>query len=292
MSNVKVQNDRYTVEPLYQWDTNRKLTIYGLSLPSTPEIHFTNESMSRAIVQRATMDSAGVITVDIPNSLLQKPYKIKAYVCIDEGATFKSLYCIEIPVKARTKPGDYTLENDNEVYSFNALEKKVDNAVQELETATDLVNQARESYKLAEAIALKCDTTLDEIQSLYDDSKTALETCENKLSEIADWSNQLNEMDAKVEELETEQDSKANAPTISSFTLLASGWVDSQYSFETTYPSADYDIEIAVDSSATLEQVRAFNSAMITGNVATNIVKCYGSVPTVDIPIILKVVAK
>ena len=78
MATVNVEKNSYKVEPLYQWDLNQQLEVYGLSLATVPEIHFTNVAMSRAIVRQARMDAAGVITVDIPNSLLQKPYTIQA----------------------------------------------------------------------------------------------------------------------------------------------------------------------------------------------------------------------
>ena len=81
-------------------------------------------------------------------------------------------------------------------------------------------------------------------------------------------------------------------PTITTTTLLASGWNDGAYSFETGYPSATYDIEIALDSTASSEQVEAFNGAQIVGSATSNIIKAYGNVPTVDIPIILKVIKK
>lgn len=152
MAIISVQNERYTVDPLYQWDKNQVLEIKGLSLPSVPEIHFTNETMDRAIVRQAAMNSAGVITVDVPNSLLQKPYKIKAYVCIYEGETFETKYLIEIPVKARKKPSDYTLEDDLEVYSFNALENLVNNTVVTL-TANNKALESAVNAKCAETIA-------------------------------------------------------------------------------------------------------------------------------------------
>jgi len=129
MSIVTVTKNTYTVESLYQWDKDQVLKIRGLSLPAVPEIHFTNAAMDKAIVRQASMDAAGVITADIPNSLLQKPYKVKAYVCIYSGSTFETLYKVEIPVVARAMPADYTLEDDQEVYSFNALENKVENAL-------------------------------------------------------------------------------------------------------------------------------------------------------------------
>ncbi len=155
MASVKVENDRYTVDSLYQWDLNQVLEIYGLSLASIPEIHFTNETMDRAIVRQATMNAAGVISVEVPNSLLQKPYKITAYVCIYEGDTFRSLYAIVIPVTARKKPNDYTIEdNDGEIYSFNALENKVDNALALVNVKYDDIN-----VKYADIIAKHKDIT-------------------------------------------------------------------------------------------------------------------------------------
>lgn len=83
-------------------------------------------------------------------------------------------------------------------------------------------------------------------------------------------------------------------PTITTATLLASNWDSTAktYSFETNYPNASYDIEVALNSTATSEQAEAFNGAQIVGSATSNIIKAYGDVPTVDIPIILKVVTK
>lgn len=86
----------------------------------------------------------------------------------------------------------------------------------------------------------------------------------------------------------------ARKPTITTTTLLTLSWDSSAktYSFETDYPNASYDIEIALDSTATAEQAEAFNGAQIVGSATLNIIKAYGDVPTVDIPVILKVVTK
>ena len=84
----------------------------------------------------------------------------------------------------------------------------------------------------------------------------------------------------------------AYKPTITTVTLLASGWNDGAYSFETNYPNASYDIEVSLDSTATAEQAEAFNGAQIVGSATSNTIKAYGDVPTVDIPVIIKVVTK
>lgn len=85
-----------------------------------------------------------------------------------------------------------------------------------------------------------------------------------------------------------------NKPTVSGTILLVSSWdsVAKTYSFETNYPTSTYDIEIALDSTATSEQAEGFNGAQIVGSATSNTIKAYGDVPTVDIPVIIKVVTK
>ena len=153
MANIVVKSKVYKVDPVYQWDTNQQLVIYGLSLPYVPEIHFTNDAMNKAIVRKASMDSAGVITVMIPNPLLQQPYKIKAYVCRDTGVIFKSEYQFVIPVKPRNKPGDYILyASDDEVYSFRALELSVENALKQIVGAAEYARQAETAFANIKAL--------------------------------------------------------------------------------------------------------------------------------------------
>ena len=74
--------------------------------------------------------------------------------------------------------------------------------------------------------------------------------------------------------------------------LLASGWSDNTYSFEAIYPREQYDVGIEVAPTATAEQFEAFGGAMICGSADRNVATAIGDVPTVDIPIIIKVVAK
>lgn len=150
MSLVNISKTKYTVTPVKQWDVNHVLTIRGLSLAKAPEIHFANAAMERAIKRQATMDSTGIIKVTIPNSLLQKPYKIVAYICQYSGATFETLHKIEIPVTPRPQPADYTIEDDEEIYSFNDLERKVNDAVENLNDATALLETANDNIKVAE----------------------------------------------------------------------------------------------------------------------------------------------
>ena len=205
MANVTVTKDRYTVDSLYQWSKDQDLIITGLSLASIPEIHFTNDAMDKAIVRQATMDEAGVITARIPNSLLQKPYKIRAYVCIYEGESFRSLYLITIPIEARSMPNDYTLTvSDDEVYSFNTLENLVNNTVRTL---------TLDNSNLREELTKKCNETVNSVkesnQTLetnltkkYEDTKKAVEESNEQLQ------TELNQKyEDTVEELNAKYDS-------------------------------------------------------------------------------------
>lgn len=256
---------RYIVEPLYQWDLNQVLRIYGISLSQNPEIHFTTEAMERAIVRQGTLTADGVVEVEIPNTLLQKPYTIKVYVCRYEGNTFETLYEIKLPVTARKQPTDYIfVDNGEDIYSFNALENKVDNAVQICESAKADYDNSKSNYDNAVEIYNEASAKYDEMAQLVKGINRDTEDIYNKIS------------DAKDE--------------VSIHNMLSDSWDDDTYSFEKLYPANTYNIEIALDSSATKEQATAYISAQIVGSAITNVVRAYGEVPTIDIPIIIKAV--
>ena len=86
----------------------------------------------------------------------------------------------------------------------------------------------------------------------------------------------------------------AHKPTITTATLLASNWDSTAktYSFEATYPSARYDIEVEINGdSCTDEQLEAWVAAKPLSS-STNKINAKGNVPSVDIPIILTVTPK
>lgn len=80
--------------------------------------------------------------------------------------------------------------------------------------------------------------------------------------------------------------------TYTNVTMTSGGWSNSQYSFEDTYPNAKYNISVSVASTANSAQFDAFGKAKIVGNATTNVVKAVGTVPTVDIPVMLKITRK
>ena len=127
----------YVTDSLYQWDLNQVLSVNGLNLPTAPEVHFSNANMRNAIVRQATLKN-NVVSVNIPNSLLQDPLPIYAYIGIYEGDTFKVIELVQIPVIAKKRPLDYQIEgSDEEIYSFKKLENEIVNAKNEIENECD-----------------------------------------------------------------------------------------------------------------------------------------------------------
>lgn len=118
----------YVTDSLTQWDIDQTLQVTGLNLTSAPEVHFSNTNTARAIVRQASRAADGVVTVAIPNSLLQDPLRIYAHIGVYEGGTFKVVELVEIPVKPRKRPEDYQIQDsDEELYSFNRLENRIEN---------------------------------------------------------------------------------------------------------------------------------------------------------------------
>lgn len=88
--------------------------------------------------------------------------------------------------------------------------------------------------------------------------------------------------------------SKANKPTRTKTTMTAAGWnkTAKTYSFESVYPSSQYDIHIERDNTCTNEQREAWGNADIVGSITENVYTAFEEVPTINIPIILKAVRK
>lgn len=79
------------------------------------------------------------------------------------------------------------------------------------------------------------------------------------------------------------------SPNFLQHVISASGWSNGVYSFEENFPSTFYDIEVELDSTATSEQLDAWSKAKPTAVFDTNTMKALGDVPTVNIPVIVKV---
>lgn len=81
-------------------------------------------------------------------------------------------------------------------------------------------------------------------------------------------------------------------PTASAYTMTSSGWSNGTYSFEATYPVASNNISIELAGTATDAQIKAWTNAKILGSATANAAVAKGTVPTIDLPIIITVMPK
>lgn len=82
-------------------------------------------------------------------------------------------------------------------------------------------------------------------------------------------------------------------PDISLIEIYPQDWDNSEYSFEARFPSASYDIYIQPGPSSTIDQLSAIGSAgIIAASTSANVIKCVGTVPTINIQLMVSAVIK
>jgi hypothetical protein len=124
--------------------------------------------MSETMVKQAESRDNGVYTVKIPNVLLETAIPIRVFICTHENGEFISRYSLTINVKARPKPSDYIAEDDEKIYSYNALENLVHDTMVNLraENAT-FRNEIVAEFNTA------CENTVSEMRRIIDETTIA-----------------------------------------------------------------------------------------------------------------------
>lgn len=123
----------YQTEGLTQWDADQVLQISGVTYETTPAVHFANKKSDKALVVTPTV-SSGVLTVDIPNSLLRQPYPIVAYIYSYDKDSGSTNLRIRIPVTPRVEPDDYIFPGDTGFITLASINSKVDTLISESTT--------------------------------------------------------------------------------------------------------------------------------------------------------------
>lgn len=281
---------RYNVDSLYQWNKNQKLKMSGLFVPNIPEIHFSNKAMSEALVRQCEVDDEGTITVDIPNVILEKSLPIDVYICIYEGELFKTLYALQIPVKARTKPSDYIYEKEDEVLSFNALHNRLTNSIAEMQelvdNAVDTVNKKYDdTYS---GLIIKCDDTLDELDRRCQNYLAQL-SAQNQASQQA----MIEAFDQRVASLAVEiigedavtlEEKLENMVTVlKNISIAPSTWSNKTYTISSDKITTDSIIDIYYASASKSVMSDAEPSYTISaGKVVISVVTVPTSTVTID----------
>lgn len=119
---------------LVQWDYGQALRISGYiqEAEGNIEVHFAN-GKEKALIVMADVRDDETIEAKIPDELLKTGRDLKAYVYFATSKSGKTVRIINMPVKRRPKPDDYS---DTEEASLlrslqEELKKKADNMKEE-----------------------------------------------------------------------------------------------------------------------------------------------------------------
>lgn len=160
---------------LVQWDYGQILQIEGLKGIDHAEVHFAvKECSAKAEICIATIEENRILA-DIPDKLLEVGKDLIAYVYIADAMSGKTVRIIELPVKKREQPGDYSKPSGKNLLRqvLESLEKKADNMtvidgeLQLLSGDTPVENRVRMETAAGKEIEIRNDGT--SIQWRYTD---------------------------------------------------------------------------------------------------------------------------
>lgn len=104
----------------------------------------------------------------------------------------------------------------------------------------------------------------------------------------------VDDMNENMEILDEELMSCSRVSTELTRTIIASGWVGEEAPYTNTITvagaTANNNIEVIVPPTATADEISAFVSAMILNGTQANgsiTLNCWGTVPEIDLPIIV-----
>ena len=125
-----------TIYTLYQWDKNQTIYVDGIDVNTAPYIHFQNRNTKSPTVVESTITD-GMISVLIPNELLDMPFTIEGYIYVQESNMAKSIGMIQLPVRERQQPSDTEYVETLNLISLQELNKEIDRLTVEVNVLSE-----------------------------------------------------------------------------------------------------------------------------------------------------------
>jgi hypothetical protein len=119
-------------ERFWQFDTGQKLIVLDRTID---QIHFSNKSMTKAIIKEVYVDDDGVRVCDVPDMMLKMPHSLIAYSYVMEDDSNKTICMTKFSVSTRQIPEDYSYEENNR---FKDLVDKIESVEDILESGTSI----------------------------------------------------------------------------------------------------------------------------------------------------------
>lgn len=143
----------------YQWDLDLFLILEDCTIN---EVHFSNKTMSEALVVDVHMDDKNNCIAAIPNKLLQNPYDIQAYIWIDKYTKID----YTIPIQKRPKPANYVY-TETEIKRWETLAERIE---EQIDISTSLNKQTATLVQEAEEQIAKSEQLVKETEDFLENS--------------------------------------------------------------------------------------------------------------------------
>lgn len=106
--------------------------------------------------------------------------------------------------------------------------------------------------------------------------------------DIGELETQVDGLLAQASSIETTVEELSQSVRYVNYTLLAQNWRVDMYNLGDDYPQSDYNIEMYI-GNASNSQYEAYAAAKIVGDTMTNTIIALGTVPEIDIPVVLRI---
>lgn len=211
-------------QKLWQYDYGQVLSIAGKEFPKVTEVQFSLEQSGGHTLDRIGTSNNGLLTVQIPNELLQNKgatsdYTIYAFVYLSGDGFGNTKYMIQLPVESRPEPTDPSEDPSIDPSIFkdavNAVNASADRAEAAEKSAKESADKAKEYAESAGKSKGDVEKARDNaISAIGTEKESALRGIESKTAEslqkihsqTEESQNSINQSIADATEKKTELD--------------------------------------------------------------------------------------
>lgn len=163
-------------QKLWQYDYGQVLRIAGKEFPKVAEVQFSLQQSGGHTLDRIGTSNNGLLTVQIPNELLQNKgttsdYTIYAFVYLSGDGSGNTEYMIQLPVESRPEPTDPSEDPTIDPSIFKDAINSVNASAERAETAE---KSAKESANKAKEYADSAGKSKEDVEKARDNAISAI----------------------------------------------------------------------------------------------------------------------
>lgn len=163
-------------QKLWQYDYGQVLRIAGKEFPKVAEVQFSLQQSGGHTLDRIGTSNNGLLTVQIPNELLQNKgttsdYTIYAFVYLSGDGYGNTKYMIQLPVESRPEPTDPSEDPSVDPSIFEDAINAVNASAERAETAE---KSAKESADKAKEYAESAGKSKEDVEKARDSAISAI----------------------------------------------------------------------------------------------------------------------